>query len=168
MAKGKRKNPRNKGITRVDSGSNHRWDVNGYKNGKIYSKSFSDLKCRGKRKAQKEARQYRDELHEKLAQIPTKRTKSQGRWIISRNTRNTTGVLGVSRLALRTRHGTINECYTVTWSPSPGVQKTSSISVRKYGEEKAFKMAVALRRKMLREIHGPGIFLKMAARQKGS
>ncbi len=66
----KRKDPRNKGITRIDSGTVHGWNVRGFKNGKTYPKLFSDLKCGGKRKAQKEARQYRDELHEKLAQCP--------------------------------------------------------------------------------------------------
>ena len=45
------------------------------------------------------------------------------------------------------------------------LQKATSFSIRKYGEKRAFQLAVAHRRKMLREIHGPGIFLKMAARQ---
>ncbi len=165
MANRKRKNPQNKGITRIDSGTAHRWVVTRRKNGKIYSKGFSDLKCGGKRKALQEARQYRDELFVKLAQIPT---KPRGRRIIYRDVRNTTGVLGVSRIAKKSPNGTINEVYSVTWRPSPGEQKCTSFSVRKYGEGKAFKLAVALRRKMLRQIHGPGIFRKMAARQKGS
>ncbi len=165
MVKRKRKDPKNKGITRIDSGSTHGWFVRGYKNGKTYPKLFSDLKCGGKRKAQKEARQYRDELHEKLAQIPT---KPWGRKIVSHNPRNTTGVLGVCRTAKKSPSGKISEAYSVSWSPSPGVLKTTSFSIRKYGEEKAFKLAVALRRKMLRQIHGPGIFRKMAAMQKGS
>ena len=71
MAK-RRKDKRNKGISRIDSGSTHGWFVRGYKNGKTHSKLFSDLKCGGKRKAQIQARMHRDELYEKLAQIPTK------------------------------------------------------------------------------------------------
>jgi len=165
MAKRKRKDPRNKGITRIDSGSTHGWWVRGYKNGKTYSKLFSDRKCGGKRKAQKEARQFRDELYEKLAKIPT---KPRGRRIVYRDVRNITGVLGVCRLASRSPSGTIIEYYSVSWRPSPGEQKCTSFSIRKYGEQKAFKLAVAHRRKMLREIHGPGIFRKIAARQKGS
>ena len=139
--------------------------MRGYKNWKTYSKLFSDRKCGGKRKAQKEARQFRDELYEKLAQIPT---KPRGRRIVYRDSRNTTGVLGVCRTAKRSPSGTINEFYSVSWRPSPGEQKATSFSIRKYGEEKAFKLAVALRRKMLREIHGPGIFRKIAGRQKSS
>ncbi len=165
MAKRKRKDPRNKGISRIDSVTTHGWFVRGYKNGKTYPKLFSDLKCRGKRKAQKEARQFRDELYEKLVQIPT---KPRGRRIVYRDVRNTSGVLGVNRRTQKSPYGKISEHYSVSWRPSPGVQKGTSFSIRKYGEKKAFKLAVAHRRKMLREIHGPGIFLKMAARQKGS
>ena len=69
----KRKNPKNKGISRIDSGSTHGWFVRGYKNGETYSKLFSDLKCGGKRKAQRLAREHRDELHARLNKIPTKR-----------------------------------------------------------------------------------------------
>ena len=165
MAKRKRKNPQNKGITRLDSGSTHGWYVRGYKNGKTYSKLFSDLKCGGKRKAQQAARDFRDELFEKLAQIPT---KPRGRRIVYRDVRNTSGVLGVFRTAKKSPSGKIYEVYWVRWRPAPGVQKATSFSIRKYGEKTAFKLAVALRRKMLRQIHGPGIFLKMAARLKGS
>ena len=161
MAK-RRSNRRNKGISRVDSGSTHGWFVRGYKNGKTHSKLFSDRKYGGKRKAQNLARQYRDELHERLAQIPT---KPRVRRIVYRDSRNTTGVLGVCRTAKRSTNGKVNECYSVSWRPAEGVQKATSFSIRKYGEEKAFKLAVAHRRKMLREIHGPGIFRKMAARQ---
>jgi len=119
----------------------------------------------GKRKAQQAAREFRDELYEKLAQIPT---KPRGRRIVHRDVRNTTGVLGVCRTMQKRPSGKIYEIYSVSWRPVPGVLKVTSFSIRKYGEEKAFKLAVALRRKMLRQIHGPGIFLKMAARQKKS
>jgi len=165
MAKRKRKDPQNKGISRIDSGSTHGWQVRGHKNGKTYSKLFSDLKCGGKRKAQQAARDFRDELYEKLAQIPT---NPRGRIIVYHAARSNTGVLGVSRTTQKSPSGTINEYYLVTWSISPGVQKAATFSIHKYGEKKAFKLAVAHRRKMLRQIHGPGIFLKMAARQKGS
>lgn len=60
----------NKGISRIDSGSTHGWFVRGYRNGKTYSKLFSDRKCGGKGKAQKLAREYRDQLVKKLQAIP--------------------------------------------------------------------------------------------------
>ncbi len=128
-----------------------------------YRKLFSDRKSGGKSKAQNLARQYREELYERLAQIPR---KPRGRHIVYRSARNSTGVLGVCRTAQRTPRGKVRERYSVNWYPEPGVQKTTSFSIRKYGEKRAFQLAVAHRRKMLREIHGPGIFLKIAARQK--
>lgn len=60
----------NKGISRIDSTSTHGWFVRGYRNGKTYSKLFSDRKCGGKAKALNEARTYRDELLDELAAIP--------------------------------------------------------------------------------------------------
>ncbi len=161
MAK-RRRNRRNKGISRIDTGSAHGWFVRGYRNGKTYRKLFSDRKYGGKRKAQNLARQYRDELHERLAQIPN---RPRGRRIVYRDSRNSTGVLGVCRTAKRSSNGKVNECYSVSWRPAEGLQKATSFSIRKYGEKRAFQLAVAHRRKMLRQIHGPGIFRKMAARQ---
>ena len=161
MAK-RRSDRRNKGISGVDSGRTHGWFVRGYKNGKTYAKLFSDRKYGGKRKAQILARQYREELYERLAQIPS---KPHGRRIVYRDSRNSTGVLGVCRTAQRTPSGKVHERYSVSWRPAEGVQKATSFSIRKYGEKRAFQLAVAHRRKMLRQIHGPGIFRKIAARQ---
>lgn len=62
---------KNKGISRIDSGSTHGWFVRGYKNGKTYSKLFSDLKCGGKKKALDLSREYRDQLLAELANIPS-------------------------------------------------------------------------------------------------
>ncbi len=161
MAK-RRRNTRNKGISRIDSGSTHGWFVRGYKNGETHSKLFSDRKSGGKAKAQNLARQYRDELYERLDEIPT---KPRGPRIVYRDSRNSTGVLGVCRTAKRSSNGNANECYSVSWRPAPDVQKATSFSIRKYGEKKAFQLTVAHRRKMLRLIYGSGIFLKMAARR---
>jgi hypothetical protein len=35
----------------------------------------------------------------------------------------------------------------VSWRPEPKVQKSTSFSIKKYGEEKALEMAIELRRK---------------------
>lgn len=64
-----------RGISRIDSGSTHGWFVRGYRNGKTYSKLFSDLKLGGKDKALAKAATYRDDLHARLAAIPTKSRK---------------------------------------------------------------------------------------------
>jgi len=152
-----------KGISRIDSGSTHGWFVRGYRNGKTYSKLFSDLKCGGKRKAQIQAREYRDGLHEDLEKIPQ---KPRSRRVVFRDSRNTTGVLGVCRTAKKGPNGKVNECYSVSWRPEPGVQKCTSFSIHKYGEKKAFKLAVSLRKQKLKEIYGPSILRKMKQAQE--
>lgn len=152
---------KNKGISRIDSGSTHGWFVRGYRNGKTYSRLFSDRKCGGKGKALAMAREYRDELVAELEKIPQ---KPRGRRLVYRDSRNSSGVLGVCRTAKKGPNGTVNECYSVSWRPEPGVQKCTSFSIRKYGEEKAFQLAVAHRRRMMREIYGPGVFRKIKSR----
>jgi len=158
------KSKKDKGISRIDSRSTHGWFVRGYRNGKTYSKLFSDLKCGGKRKALALAREHRDKLHAELEKIPQ---KPRARRIVRRDARNTTGVLGVCRTAKKGPNGRMNECYSVSWRPEPGVQKCTSFSIRKYGEKKAFKLAVEHRKRMLKEIYGPSILKKMKEAQAG-
>ena len=149
-----------KGISRIDSGSTHGWFVRAYKNGKTYSKLFSDRKSGGKSQALETARAYRKTLIRKLEEIPQ---KPRARRLVYRDTRNSTGVLGVSRTKKRNKNGTVTDCYSVSWRPQPGIQKCTSFSIRKYGEQKAFALAVAYRRQRLQEIYGPGVFKKIEA-----
>ena len=157
-----RKSKTNKGISRIDSGSTHGWFVRGYRNGETFSKLFSDKKCGGKGKALALARTHRNKLHKKLAAIPR---KPRGRRIVYKDSRNTTGVIGVCRTAKSVPGGMVNDRYSVSWRPEPGVQKCTSFSINKYGEKRAFQLAVSHRRKMMREIYGPGIFRKLASRR---
>ena len=147
-----------KGISRIDSGSTHGWFVRGYRNGKTWSRLFSDMKCGGRRKALEAALSFRDELHGKLDQIPT---QPRARRIVTRDARNASGVLGVCRTAKKSPNGTVNEVFSVSWRPAPGIQKCTSFSIRKYGEKKAFQLAVAHRKRMLREIYGPTVINKL-------
>ncbi len=157
-----KKDRKNKGISRIDSGSTHGWFVRGYKNGKTYSKLFSDLKCGGKRKALALAKDHRDDLHKRLDKIAA---KPRGRRIVYRDSRNTTGVLGVCRTAKRSANGNVNECYSVSWRPEPGLQKCTSFSINKYGEKKAYQLAVNHRKKMMKETFGQNFYRKIASRQ---
>lgn len=151
-----------KGISRIDSGSTHGWFVRGYRNGKTYSRLFSDQKCGSRDEALAEARLFRDRLNEKLKQIPA---APRARRVVLRDARNSTGILGVCRTAKRSPGGTVNECYSVSWRPQPGKQKCTSFSIRKYGEKKAFQLAVAHRKKMLKEIYGPSVLNRMKESQ---
>ncbi len=152
-----------RGISRIDSGSTHGWFVRGYRNGKTYSKLYSDRKCGGKTKAHNLAKQYREELNEMLEAIPK---KPRQRRIVQSDARNTTGELGVSRTVKMGPNGTKHECYSVSWRPEPGVQKCTSFSIKKYGEKKAFKLAVEHRRSKMREIHGPNFYRKQAKKKQ--
>ncbi len=152
------KDKKMKGLSRIDSGSTHGWFVRGYKNGKTHSRLFSDKKHGGKEQAFEAATAYRDELFEKLQSIPQ---KPRARRLVYRDSRNTTGVLGVCRTAKKNPNGTVTECYSVSWRPEPGVQKCTSFSIRKYGEERAFDLAVAHRKKMMKQIHGPTIYRRL-------
>ena len=149
--------PDMKGISRIDSGSTHGWFVRAYKNGKTYSRLFSDGKWEGSDDALAAARRYRQSLYDRLTKIPS---KPRGRRIVFRDSRNTTGVLGVSRSVKRTPIGSLSESFAVTWRPEPTQQKCTSFSINKYGEEKAFNLAVAFRLRKLREIHGRAIASK--------
>lgn len=109
------------------------------------------------------AKEYRDELNQELEAIPK---KPRQRRIVVSDSRNTTGELGVSRTTKVGPNGTKHECYSVSWRPEPGVQKCTSFSIRKYGEKKAFKLAVDHRRKMMREIHGTNFYRKLSQQKK--
>lgn len=147
-----------KGISRIDSGSTHGWFVRGYRNGKTWSRLFSDQKCGDREAALAQARQFRDRLHEKLEELPA---EPRARRVVLRDARNSTGVLGVCRTVKRGPNGTLNECYSVSWRPVPGQQKCTSYSIRKYGEKRAFQLAVAHRKRVLKEIYGPAILSQM-------
>lgn len=147
-------NSNNKGLSRIDSESTHGWFVRGYKNKKTYSKLFSDKKYGGKDGALEAARKHRDALVEELDEIPD---DPRPRRIVSKDIRNSSGVLGVCRMSKKTASGGVNEFYSVTWRPEPGVQKCSSFSIRKYGEREAFRLAVELRKKQMTEIFGEEI-----------
>lgn len=155
--------PKQKGISRIDSGSTHGWFVRGYRNGKTYSKLFSDRKWGSKKAAHEAAQQHRTQLLKELAHIPQEKKQ---RRLVFRDARNSSGVIGVCRTSKKSASGKTNECYSVSWRPEPGVQKCTSFSIRKYGEKKAFQLAVAYRKERLREIYGNNVLRQINQKQK--
>jgi hypothetical protein len=144
-----------KGISRIDSGSTHGWFVRAYRNNKTYSKLISDSKFESKEHALKEAIKVRDQFNKQIAKITKRPSK---RRIVKSDSRNLTGELGVSRTSKKAVNGNYYESYTVSWRPKPGVQKSTSFSIRKFGDEKALKMAIEHRRKMMKKIHGDDFY----------
>lgn len=140
-----------KGISRIKSKSTRGWFVRAYKGGTTYSKLFSDKKWGSEEGAFEAAVRYRDELIQQLEQMPKKPRK---RRVVTRDARNKTGVIGITRCKRKNSQGQEVDSYSVSWRPAPGVQKCTSFSIRKYGEEKAFKLAVQHRFTELKQAYG--------------
>jgi len=79
---------------------------------------------------------------------------------VFRDSRNTTGVLGVSRSVKQTPAGIVSESYAVTWRPNQAC-KMHFLFHQQIWRGKAFKLAVSFRIKKLREIHGGAVARKL-------
>ncbi len=86
------------------------------------------------------AQNFRDEL---LARLPD-RQKGGATGKMTR--RNISGVVGVSRIVVRTPEAKY-EFWQATWSLDTGLRRRAKFSIRRYGENRAFQLACAARRK---------------------
>ncbi|MDR2436124.1 MAG: hypothetical protein LBD33_02320 [Puniceicoccales bacterium] len=143
-----------KGISRIQSKTTNGWLVRGYKNGKRYSKLFSDRKFDSSEEALRRACIFQAQLDARLKAIPS---DPRARKIVYRDIRNSTGVIGISKLKKAGKNGRILEFYSVTWRTPLGEQKCTSFSIGKYGENGAFKKAVICRFNALEGLHGRDI-----------
>ena len=143
--------PRAKGVIRIDSDSTHGWQARVYRHGKTYSRLFSDRAYGGRDHAFEAAKRYRDELAAEVAELPAPPAR---RRLIARNTSDADGVTGVSRTHKRDRRGVRHEVYAVSWNPEPGVARGTSFSIKRYGEDRAFRLACELRWRKMKEIYG--------------
>lgn len=141
-----------KGISRIETSSSAGWYARVYRNKKTYSKFLSDSKFGGKEKALEMAILEKDKLNMIIDKIPKKPTK---RRVVTSDKRNKSGVIGVSRTSKKASNGKSYECYTVSWRPMPKVQKSTSFSIKKYGEKMALELAIQLRNKKNPQVHSP-------------
>ena len=108
--------------------------------GKMYQKNFSKKKYGGWGKAKAEAAKWRDE---QLKILPPKMMNAEGRM----SSRNQSGVVGVTlSCATFDREGANNEYWSwkAKW-PGCGFAGGIGWSVKKYGEDDAFALAVLSR-----------------------
>lgn len=142
------------GITRVDNEASrtHGWLVTIQRRGIIFRRQFSDGVLGGKAKSLAAAKAYRDEIVAKHPPL----SKREHAEIVKKN--NKSGVVGVCRYcAAETSQRPEAEkrwFWVASWVLPDGRAKRAKFSVRKYGEEAAFKLAVKARRGAVRQMAG--------------
>ncbi len=134
-----------KNIKRIDSDKTHGWQVHVRRGGVLKTKLFSDRVYSGKRKALKEAKDYRDGLLDDMAKL------AKPLWRIKRTPRTNTGELGCSLTEYTNKSGKKRKVITVTVRESLGKAVNRKFSVDKLGYEQALKKAVNWRKKVLRD-----------------
>lgn len=130
----------NYAIARIDlpSQGTHGWQVRMQRRGVKYAKFFSDTMHGDADLALLNARKWRDDLVEEV-------TREEQARICRCSKRNSSGVVGVSKIKVTASNGCIYEFWQATWSPEQGVRKSVKFSVRRHGDEIAFQLAVEAR-----------------------
>jgi hypothetical protein len=143
-----------KGISRVDrpKKKTHGWYVRVRLDGNTHAKFFSDTAFDDAQDALFAAIDWRDETERDLGKPRTERR------VILVSPHNRSGILGVRRSVKDAE-----PVYEVFWSPAPNELQRTSISIRKYGEQEAFRRACALRKQKEREVFGA----ELPARRNG-
>ena len=128
----------NYAIARIDlpGASTHGFQVRLQRRGIKYAKFFADGNYGHPQRALHAARQWRNALLEKLT--------DQAR-ICERSPRNSSGVVGVSKITVCSSNGNTYHFWQATWSPAPGRRRCVKFSIKRYGDREAFQRAVEAR-----------------------
>lgn len=129
-------------IARIDlpSASTHGWQVRMQRRGVKHGKYFADRGFGGPRQAYEAARSWRNELVARLE------AEEHAARICRRSARNSSGVVGVSRIAVSAANGATYFFWQATWCPAPGERRCVKFSVKRHGDRQAFRLAVAARK----------------------
>lgn len=127
-------------IARIDlpGAGTHGWQVRLQRRGVKYARYFSDRLNGGAAEAFQSARRWRDGLLKRFRAEESVR-------ICRRSARNSSGVVGVSRVTVVAPSGAEYHFWQATWSPEPGRRRCVKFSVRRHGEQRAFELAVEAR-----------------------
>lgn len=142
-----RKNPR-RNISRIEtSGATGKsyggWEVRMQRRGKRHEKFFSDNAYGGKRNALSAAKDFRDELEDKLKGYSVKELSKRP------STRNRSGVVGVRLHHQKDIRGEYIYYYwywIAQWTDGHGKRKTRSFSCHTYGDDEAYRLACQARK----------------------
>jgi hypothetical protein len=127
-------------LARIDlpGASTHGWQVRLQRRGVKYAKYFGDSVFGSPSRALQAARIWRNDLLREIEALELAR-------ICTRSARNSSGVVGVSKVTVVT-NGSTYEFWQATWSPEPGRRRCVKFSIRRYGDQEAFRLAVVARK----------------------
>jgi hypothetical protein len=134
------------GLRRIDDDRTrtHGWQVQIQRRKRQFTGHFSDIAHGGKDQAHKAALDFLNEVEKTQPGL----LRNEYASILRRN--NTSGVPGVCKY----RYGN-SEYWVAFWPTAPGKRKQVKFSIAKYGEKKAFELAVAERRRALENLNEP-------------
>ncbi len=127
-------------ITRMEraESSTFGWQVRLQRRGLRYAKYFADRRHGGISESFGAAKRWRDELLQNFSEDDRAR-------VCSKSSRNSSGVVGVSKVTISGANGIVYFFWQATWSPAPGQRRSIRFSVKKHGEQEAFRLAVEAR-----------------------
>ena len=143
----------NRNISRIDidkgETGTHGWEVRITRRGKKVAKYFSDKDYRGKRGSLAAAKTFRDEQIAKLRPYTrlelVKRAESRSG--------NVPGVRLRENVVEKNGWQYTYQTWEASWTPAQGGRRIKrQFSVNKYGDEKAYNLAVKTRKQALREL----------------
>lgn len=139
------------GICRIDQPSHrtHGFFVRVSRRGKIHSAFFTDIKYGGREQALAAAQAHYLMLRKKLG-MPRHRSRRWNAEVVRRKGRS--GIYGVRRVIIRGVSGRLLKYWLAAWSPELGVVRKKQFSIRKFGEEKARRLAIRARRAGVRSM----------------
>lgn len=134
--------PPNYAIARIDlpDQRTHGWQVRLQRRSIKYAKFFSDSSYGSSQTSLSQAQNWRDQLISEL----DAEAKNLAR-ICTRSARNSSGVVGVSKIIVNAANGTTYHFWQATWSPEPGKRCCVKFSIKRYGDHRAFELAVQAR-----------------------
>lgn len=137
-----------KNLSRYEHNGIEGWLVRVYHNGDTFSKLFTDKKHGSRLKSKNRAIVWRD-----LKKKQLREQQEQEKRFIASSQRNSSGVIGVSRIEKTERSGETYAHWQASWREDNRT-KTRTFSVEKYGEDEARWRAVKARHEAMVALHG--------------
>lgn len=127
-------------ISRLDQPSvgTHGWQVRLQRKGVRYGRFFSDSAWGGREASLSLAVRYRDRI---ISHVERPESERSSRSHSLPSSRNTSGVVGVTKIIQRSANGDEYRFWQASWTTTEGKRKTVRYSVLKHGDKEAFRLA---------------------------